>query len=387
MTDSLRNGLIAEFLFQEGCRDTGSSGIYEGQIHGAVPTADRFGNPDSAYEFDGMDDYIVIQPAPKLNRDGFSLSVWARYGRDASFRGWNNAIVSQDGHHQRRVFQLSTQQDQVTWHRFFQSADVYIQEPVKPGHWEHYAIVFDGSMHKLYRNGILMSEKAGGFEPNVDEPLYIGRKATDEPHFFFRGAIDDIRIYDRPLTDEEIIALYTENGWGDAALAAAAQQAKTGSEQVEWKHKRSPNQKLWVENTNFAYSVFVNCRAEEVKFHEVSLPGLSMECVDLHRTRIHNANFSASIISDANLSDLEINGAQLGGAYIHNIGMPPQGHPAYVEGSRQRPLLFENCDLQESEIRDSNLSGLSIQRCNLQGMTIDGIPVEDLLAAYRRSQT
>jgi len=34
-------------------------------------------------------------------------------------------------------------------------------------------------------------------------------------------------------------------------------------------------------------------------------------------------------IADANLSDLEIDGAQLGGAYIHNIGMPPKGHPMY----------------------------------------------------------
>jgi uncharacterized protein YjbI with pentapeptide repeats len=46
-------------------------------------------------------------------------------------------------------------------------------------------------------------------------------------------------------------------------------------------------------------------------------------------------------ISDANLSDLEIEGAQLGGAYIHNIGMPPKGHPFYDENAKQRPLKFE----------------------------------------------
>ncbi|MCQ6559573.1 LamG-like jellyroll fold domain-containing protein [Paenibacillus mendelii] len=386
MADSLRNGLIAEYLFQDGCRDTGNTGIYEGQVHGAVPAADRFGNPDGAYEFNGINDYIVVQPAPKLNREAFSLSVWARYGRDASLSGWNNAIVSQDGHHERRVFQLSTHQQQVTWHRFFQADEVFVQEPVNPGLWNHYAAVYDGSKHKLYRNGILMSEKTGGFEPSDDEPLYIGRKATDEPYFFFRGAIDDIRIYDRPITDDEIVALYTENGWSNPKLVAASQQAKTGSEQVELKHKRDPNQKLWVENSNIAYSVFVNCRAESMKFHEVSLPGLSMECVDLHRTRIHNVDFSESKISDANLSDLEIDGAQLGGAYIHNIGLPPKGHPAYVEGSQQRPLLFENCDLHGSEIRDCNLRGVSIQSCSLQGMTIDGISVEALLEAYRNSK-
>jgi len=42
-------------------------------------------------------------------------------------------------------------------------------------------------------------------------------------------------------------------------------------------------------------------------------------------------------ITNANLSDLEIEGAQLGGAYIHNIGMPPKGHPLYNSATKQRP--------------------------------------------------
>ncbi|WP_199614121.1 LamG-like jellyroll fold domain-containing protein [Paenibacillus alkalitolerans] len=384
--DSLRNGLIAEFLFDGNALDTGNSGNYSGQVYGAVPTADRFGNPGSAYEFDGINDYILVQPAPKLNKEAFSLSVWVRYGRDAKLSWWNNAIISQDGHEGRRVFQLSTYDNRVTWHRFFQSDEVFVQEPVRTGLWEHYVTVFDGSTHKLYRNGILMTEKPGRLEPNEEEPLYIGRKSTDEPYFFFHGAIDDIRMYDRPLTDDEIIALYTENGWDNPKFIAAAQRAKSGSDSVEIKHKREPNQKLRVENTNFAYSIFVNCRAEDVKFHDVSMPDLSIECADLRRTRLHNVNFSNGKISDANLSDLEIDGAQLGGAYIHNIGLPPKGHPAFVEGAKQRPLRFENCDLQGSKIENCNLSGVAIERCNVQGTTIDGISVEALLDAYKLSR-
>lgn len=88
-------------------------------------------------------------------------------------------------------------------------------------------------------------------------------------------------------------------------------------------------------------------------------------------------------ISDANLSDLEIEGAQLGGAYIHNIGMPPEGHPAYNPAAKQRPLKFENCDLNSSVITDCNLSGVLISNCNLTGMTINGILLEDLLKAYK----
>jgi|SRR5579872_4361861 len=89
-------------------------------------------------------------------------------------------------------------------------------------------------------------------------------------------------------------------------------------------------------------------------------------------------------IVDANLSDLEIEGAQLGGAYIHNIGMPPKGHQMYDPDAKQRPLRFEDCDLNSSTITNCNLRGVSISDCNLYGMTINGILVEDLLEAYNK---
>lgn len=89
-------------------------------------------------------------------------------------------------------------------------------------------------------------------------------------------------------------------------------------------------------------------------------------------------------ITNADLSDLEIEGAQLGGAYIHNIGMPPIGHPMYNARIRQRPIRFENCYFGGSAITNCNLENIEISDCNLKGMKIDGILVEDLLRIYRQ---
>jgi len=87
-------------------------------------------------------------------------------------------------------------------------------------------------------------------------------------------------------------------------------------------------------------------------------------------------------IINANLSDLEIEGAQLGGAYIHNIGMPPKGHPFYDPAARQRPLKFEDCELCSSIFTNCNLSDVSISDCDLTGMRINGILVQELLKAF-----
>jgi len=106
----------------------------------------------------------------------------------------------------------------------------------------------------------------------------------------------------------------------------------------------------------------------------------------LNDSRFNNVAMINVKIVDANLSDLEIEGAQLGGAYIHNIGMPPKGHPMYNPEAKQRPLKFEDCDLNSSTITNCNLSGVAISDCNLSGATIDGIPVDDLLNAYRQAK-
>ncbi|RFZ94099.1 hypothetical protein D0C36_00640 [Mucilaginibacter conchicola] len=89
------------------------------------------------------------------------------------------------------------------------------------------------------------------------------------------------------------------------------------------------------------------------------------------------------VIEDANLSDLEIKYAQLGGAYIHDIGLPPAGHPYYDPNAEQRPLRFENCDLHGSTITNCDLSMINIIDCNTTGLTINGISVDDLLKAYK----
>jgi uncharacterized protein YjbI with pentapeptide repeats len=91
-------------------------------------------------------------------------------------------------------------------------------------------------------------------------------------------------------------------------------------------------------------------------------------------------------ITNANLSDLEIERAQLGGAYIHNIGMPPKGHPMYDPDVKQRPLRFEDCDLNNSMFTNCNLSGITIVDCNIEDMKINGITARELLASYEKSK-
>ncbi len=53
----LNDGLISYHPFNSNANDETGNG-HDGTVYGAALTTDRFGNPDSAYRFDGIDDYI-----------------------------------------------------------------------------------------------------------------------------------------------------------------------------------------------------------------------------------------------------------------------------------------------------------------------------------------
>ncbi|MBB6670408.1 LamG domain-containing protein [Cohnella nanjingensis] len=214
---NLRQGLVGEYLFIGNAEDTSGFGRH-GRVEGATLTEDRFGAANSAYAFSGQGDCIVLNPFPNLGTEAFSLSAWAKYDQEAALKGWNNAIVSQDDHgrvldQSRRVFQLSTKGAYATWHRMRQSTDAVGKHPIQWGVWYHFVAIYDGTQHRLYVNGVLQDVQTGSFEPNFEEPIYIGKKNSDEKRFWFHGVLDDIRIYDRSLTDDEVLELYAEQGY------------------------------------------------------------------------------------------------------------------------------------------------------------------------------
>ena len=186
--------------------------IAMGTVHGATPAPDRFGNAGRAFHFDGVDDYIVIDPPPTLNPDAMSVSAWVRYDALRHTAGWSDCIVAQDdgndGDQSRRVFQLSTWQGgRIVWHRMMGARDPMCRLPFSVGAWVHVAAVYEHGEHRIYANGELHDSVRHSFWTHPSQPIHIGRKGTDESVFFFHGDIGDVRLYDHALTDADVRAL------------------------------------------------------------------------------------------------------------------------------------------------------------------------------------
>ena len=73
--DTLSDGLVAYYPFDGNADDASANGLH-GVVHGATPAANRFGSPDSAYWFDGINDYISVEDSDLLDVNEFTASVW-----------------------------------------------------------------------------------------------------------------------------------------------------------------------------------------------------------------------------------------------------------------------------------------------------------------------
>lgn len=113
----------------------------------------------------------------------------------------------------------------------------------------------------------------------------------------------------------------------------------------------------------------------EVKFSNVNLEKALYQNSNLSGTRFTNTNMTNSVLGDSNMSKIEISHVSLADAYLHDTNL------GFKEN--KMPLTIERCELGNSRIINSDLQNLSIIDCNIEGMTIDGIVVSDLIKAYR----
>jgi uncharacterized protein YjbI with pentapeptide repeats len=109
------------------------------------------------------------------------------------------------------------------------------------------------------------------------------------------------------------------------------------------------------------------------RFEDVCLGDAEFDNVSLVRAKFHNIN----------MSDISVSAAQMGGAMFKHIGPPPDKNGRQ---ERQRPVTFEEMMLCDSTFRKVDLSHVTVVDCNTEGMTIDGVLVADLIAAYKQQK-
>jgi hypothetical protein len=211
-------GLVAYYPFYGSPYD--ESG-YEnhGKVYGATPVADRDGTPDSAYYFDGVDNYIEIPYSPILSigPNGFSVSLQVK--ADSVQPSNDSLFTIMDKSHgfgclaNASGWVVQGRTDQGIGFAVGNGTDYYGVSGLNllDDAWHDLTATFESGFINLYIDGILNgSRELPDLPANNSGPLYIGKWGCKDGRHF-RGAIDEVRIYDRVLTEEDILQLSNQH--------------------------------------------------------------------------------------------------------------------------------------------------------------------------------
>ena len=200
-SSNIDNGLVNYFPFNANTTDFLNNSI-TGTVTGATLTTDRFSNANSAYQFNGTNQFIEF-PSTLANVTQSStqtISVWA-------YRTSGSNIIA-------KYYNLDAGLSQF----FINSQSIAgngtnsIAFTAPSAGWNHYVIVLQNGTNntKVYINGTLVTSGTLYYNASTTStPLVAGRFSNGGSYDHFGGKIDDIRIYNRALSSTEVSNLYT----------------------------------------------------------------------------------------------------------------------------------------------------------------------------------
>jgi chemotaxis receptor (MCP) glutamine deamidase CheD len=208
-TGELEPGLDHWWKFDEGtgniAYDTGAWPIYvgatNGTIYGATWTTGRL---DGALSFDGVDDYVHCGTKPTNYGNNMTVSAWMKTSTFGTVVSNRDAVLSLD-----------------RWYTLFSNAleignnnDGYkyltFNTPTLDGEWHHIAFTKTGTNFAIYVDGVLdQSFISNALIIRYDQvPLLIGKRWSQVENLaLFNGIIDDVRMYEKALSEAEIASL------------------------------------------------------------------------------------------------------------------------------------------------------------------------------------
>ncbi|MBU4457072.1 MAG: hypothetical protein KKA65_06240, partial [Nanoarchaeota archaeon] len=371
--------LVGYWRFEENYNDS-STWDNQGTCSGTQCPNLTTGIRGKAYKFDGIDDIINISNSESLNiSDEITIEAWVK------MQGWNNypAIIAK-GYSTPGEYSIHVRND---YSIFFEldenngSRHNYNPTNIKLtlDSWNHVAATYNGSIQRIFIDGQEVGVgKAGSF--NIREgsnPVWIGKLPG---YGYFNGSIDEVQIYNRALSPEEVNASYnakihcydnkteilTEKGWkyfkdvtlNDKVATLNATNGKTEfnkpDEIQDYAYKGemynvetekgnllvSPEHKVYTKNASKSsiISLFENITTTDCRLNLGSLDqigqfnfnasaniGTSLSCINCMALDSNSLNDSSGIVSinSSSLDNCSLNCPELSPEYFKTACLIP----------------------------------------------------------------
>ena len=212
----LPNGLVAYYPFNGNANDASGNGN-NGTVNGATLIQDRFGVANSAYNFNGTNNYIGFAGVPTSQVDNWTVSAWLKPSSFNQVQSIAVALGYDDGY-SGNGYSLGIYLSQL--HAVFGGTadlDGGFTFPVT-NQWYQVVMLRNSGVTTFYVNGVFTSG-GNAATPYAPSSFRIG---SENGLRYFSGAIDDVRVYNRALSSNEVATLYADESGFCSPHAAQA---------------------------------------------------------------------------------------------------------------------------------------------------------------------
>ena len=213
----ITTGLVARYDFLGNANDL-SGNNNNGTVDGATLTTDRFGNPNSAYSFNGTSSYIDVPNSSTLTfpNNAMSVSMWINANSMAK-GGNDNIIISKQSGSGTSQSGFNVYDDNV-----YNATGLLVSSGggifggtqdtnVALSKFYHLVFTYNNGVATCYKNNVLeenISGQSGTIGANTEDMLIGMANWSNANASPFNGVLDDIRIYNRALQPCDVDSLY-----------------------------------------------------------------------------------------------------------------------------------------------------------------------------------
>lgn len=174
----------------------------------------------NALDFDGVDDYVVVNSDSRLNiTSSITLSAWVYRNQIGKF----DCIIGKDQFSANNGYSLWIYNDNKLTLRFGSSRVYQSTQTIAKDKWTHVAATFDGTTARLYIDGVLSTSLAATAATSNSGALYIGtaQDAVGVSSYNLAGKLDEVTIWNTARTQAQIqSSMYTELAGSESGLLA-----------------------------------------------------------------------------------------------------------------------------------------------------------------------
>lgn len=195
-TVGITNGLVGYWPLNDNANDYSGNGNH-GTITGATKTAGRVGG---AYNFNYASKHMIKVPKVSFHNVSGGVTISAMVRSNNISQAQN--IVSRNGPYFLRI-----NNSRIRCAINSGSSWTFVEGtiPLVSNQWYHLVMTYDGSRIKGYVNSVLdVNTAKTGSRSTTDNPFYIGYTEVEGEQAAFNGIIDEVKIFNRALTEKEV---------------------------------------------------------------------------------------------------------------------------------------------------------------------------------------